>query len=121
MSGNLRVTVVEARGLANRDGLFGKNDAYTIIKVGGKKERTKTIANAGKNARWNETFNFQFSQNDEIHVDVWDYDRIKDDLIGSIKIPALGVMNLGYVENWYPISMGAKNSGEILLQLQFSR
>ncbi|KAI9297926.1 C2-domain-containing protein [Neoconidiobolus thromboides FSU 785] len=114
----IQITIKEARNLTNQDGLFGKNDAYISIKIGGKEQRTKVLKNAGGNATWNEVLQFEANENDEIDVQVKDHDTIKDDLIGSIQIPVLGIFHIGQIENWYTISLGSKNSGEVLLHLK---
>ncbi|KAI0229511.1 hypothetical protein L0F63_003849, partial [Massospora cicadina] len=113
----IQVNVVEARGLTNMDGLFGKNDAYAIVHVGKQKHKTRVLANAGKDPKWNETFYFDANVSDEVFVEVYDYDRIKDDFIGSTKIPLNQTFSVGRVESWFVLSRGAKNGGEILLQI----
>ncbi|KAJ9079391.1 hypothetical protein DSO57_1035833 [Entomophthora muscae] len=99
------------------DGLLGKNDAYAILRVGKQKHKTNILANAGKNPKWEQTFDFDACQTDEVIVDVYDYDNIKDDLIGSVKVPLSQVMSAGQIESWYALSRGAKNGGEILLKI----
>ena len=36
--------------------ILDKTDPYVLLKVGGQTFKTRTIADAGKAARWNETF-----------------------------------------------------------------
>ncbi|KAI9293658.1 hypothetical protein K502DRAFT_282867, partial [Neoconidiobolus thromboides FSU 785] len=113
--------LVEARELKNKDGFFGKNDAYCDIHVGGRKEKTSVIKNAGKKATWNQTFNYTIDDNvSEIKVECLDYDKIStNDLIGKVKIPLRAVRQFGRIEGWYPLTDKAKFSGEVHLIIQF--
>ncbi|KAJ9081967.1 Protein Aster-C [Entomophthora muscae] len=98
------------------DGLFGKNDAYAIVKVGEQTQKTNIIENAGKEATWDESFNFSIVSDDEVAIEVYDSDNIQDDLIGLVKIPLDAVFQDKKVEKRYPLSRGANNAGEVLDQ-----
>ncbi|KXN70879.1 hypothetical protein CONCODRAFT_85012 [Conidiobolus coronatus NRRL 28638] len=117
--GQLEVQIVSARNLANKDGFFGKNDVYAIVKIGHfNKHRTRTHNNAGANCDFNEIARLDVKDGHDIEVEVWDADTLRDDLIGKCKIPLNLIFQQGYVESWYAINEGAKNNGEILLKIR---
>ncbi|KAI0221324.1 Extended synaptotagmin-3 [Massospora cicadina] len=110
--GSLKVDVVEGRNLSNMDGMFGKNDAYVIVKVKNQKHKTNIIAKGGKNPVWNESFYFTVSAGDEVEVEVYDYDKIKDDLIGSVKIPLTEEMKRAPLDCSYALSRAFQPKGQ---------
>jgi hypothetical protein len=116
------VDVISARNLHSEDGLFGNNDPYVVLKVGHllhlQKHKTKTVKNAGSSADFNETFEFDVRESDDLKVRLFDDDLIKDDKIGEAKIPLQGVFQTGQVESWYQIGEGKKTRGEVLLRIR---
>ncbi|KAI9293659.1 hypothetical protein K502DRAFT_27260 [Neoconidiobolus thromboides FSU 785] len=123
MQGTLTVTVVEARKLKNKDGLFGKNDAYVNLEVAKKKEKTNVIKNAGSKAFWDQTFTFPVPDDKAfLHIEVMDYDKISfNDLIGMVNVPLTSIKQFGMIECWYPLINNGDYSGEINLFIRFSR
>ncbi|KXN70884.1 hypothetical protein CONCODRAFT_85016 [Conidiobolus coronatus NRRL 28638] len=120
--GRIAVDVISARNLKHEDGLLGKNDPYLELKIGhllsAQKHKTKTHKNAGSTVDFNETFEFNAEPNDDLKVRLYDDDLIKDDEIGSAKIPLQGVFQTGQVESWYTIGEGSKTRGEVLLRIR---
>lgn len=119
--GTLAVVAVSAVELKNRDGLFGKNDAYTLFKVGRQRGRTKTQFNAGSKATWNEEFIFQIYGKEDLEVICYDYDKFtSDDIIGSTVIPLNTLFEINYIENWFKLTYKGKYCGKIHLRISFT-
>ena len=97
LKGILSVTVLKAKNLEKSD-WFGENDCYAVIsteplpleskvKVENRKEQTetyqKTQINDGSHPIFNEKLVFPIpNQLDALHVQLWDEDSDKDDLLG---------------------------------------
>uniref|UniRef100_A0A8C1KMM9 Extended synaptotagmin-3-like n=1 Tax=Cyprinus carpio TaxID=7962 RepID=A0A8C1KMM9_CYPCA len=87
--GVVRVHVLEARDLVAKDtymmGLVkGKSDPYTVLRVGNKQFKTKTIKET-LNPRWNEVYEFVIHEapGQELEVELYDEDTDADDFLGS--------------------------------------
>uniref|UniRef100_A0A671ST67 Extended synaptotagmin-3-like n=1 Tax=Sinocyclocheilus anshuiensis TaxID=1608454 RepID=A0A671ST67_9TELE len=87
--GVVRVHVLEARDLVAKDtymmGLVkGKSDPYTVLRVGNKQFKTKTIKET-LNPRWNEVYEFVIHEapGQELEVKLYDEDTDADDFLGS--------------------------------------
>ncbi|MFI5476602.1 hypothetical protein ACIA6D_41295 [Streptomyces cacaoi] len=106
------VTVVGARGLTNKDGLLGKSDPYAVVRMGNQRYQTASKTDAGASVEWNQTFTLLAEPGQELQVDVYDDDLLRDDVIGRVRIPE---PPLGSVEGWYSITLGAKSAGEVHL------
>jgi Ca2+-dependent lipid-binding protein len=99
----LQIIVVEGRNLKKKD-LFSDNDAFVQIYLDKKSEKNKTkVKHNSTVPRWNQTFVFLviflfniikyficlviiYTDNDILHIDVYDEDTIKNDKIGSLII-----------------------------------
>uniref|UniRef100_A0A9R1SEF4 Extended synaptotagmin-like protein 3 n=2 Tax=Cyprinus carpio TaxID=7962 RepID=A0A9R1SEF4_CYPCA len=87
--GIVRVHVLEARDLVAKDtfmmGLVkGKSDPYTVLRVGNKQFKTKTIKET-LNPRWNEVYEFVIHEapGQELELELYDEDTDADDFLGS--------------------------------------
>uniref|UniRef100_A0A8C1XEJ5 Extended synaptotagmin-like protein 3 n=1 Tax=Cyprinus carpio TaxID=7962 RepID=A0A8C1XEJ5_CYPCA len=87
--GVVRVHVLEAQDLVAKDtymmGLVkGKSDPYTVLRVGNKQFKTKTIKET-LNPRWNEVYEFVIHEapGQELEVELYDEDTDADDFLGS--------------------------------------
>lgn len=86
-AGELRLTLQFAQGLKDED-WFGKQDPYCIIQCGSQKVRSRTHTDGGRNPVWNENFNLQVVNENEITVTIMDADVLsRDDLVGIAHIP----------------------------------
>lgn len=56
-SGTLLIKCINAK-LTHDTETFGKMDPYVVVTIGGRKEKTRTHENGGKNPRWGETLRF---------------------------------------------------------------
>lgn len=103
------VCVVAARGLKNTDsGLFKRktdmSDPYTMVRVGGKKLRTKTIKDCLDPVWDSEWFSFSIRPGAEKHLrlDLYDYDPLtKDDPLGTAVVD-VGTLNPG---QWHDLKL----------------
>ncbi|KAI9299011.1 hypothetical protein K502DRAFT_285515, partial [Neoconidiobolus thromboides FSU 785] len=112
--------LVAARELKNKDGLFGSNDPYAIIKCGNNKFKTEVKKKAGKECQWNQTFRLGVTDFfKELTLEVYDQDAMADDLIGKTTIPLQGILQSGSADAWYTIGKGSKSHGEIHLFMKF--
>lgn len=108
VAGPTTIEVVEAKDLPTS--ILDKTDPYVLLKVGGQTFKTRTIADAGKAARWNETFTVPggLRAGSEGVVEVWDKDILtKADAIGATTF---------YIENgdrWFSL----KPKGQVRLNV----
>jgi len=60
---------------------------------------------------------------DNLHVDVYDEDSIKNEKIGSVKIDLRDLYQKGHIDDWYKISgkLGLTSHGEIHLILHYEQ
>lgn len=79
----LKIKVVE--GVLYRDTeTFTKMDPYVLIRVGGKKYKTKAMQEAGQTPVWNEILTIPFtSMEDRMLIQCYDEDIFVDDLVGQ--------------------------------------
>ncbi|KAJ3013712.1 hypothetical protein HKX48_005603 [Thoreauomyces humboldtii] len=82
----LIVKVISVAGVKEED-TIGKNDLYVKLSTDGKTwQQTQVMRNAGKSAVFqNEVFQFDVLANSsaKLHVEVYDKDPVKDDLLGK--------------------------------------
>eukprot|EP00741_Cyanophora_paradoxa_P007110 tig00001093_g6881.t1 len=116
--------IMQARGLKDAD-TFGKSDPYTIVKLGAKSKRTKTIPN-NLNPVWNEELALDFKEGvdeTELVVQVFDEDRgMSDDFIGGFRISLQDLMHGQPLERWFSLSSmdGSRPfPGQVLAMFQF--
>ena len=68
-------------------------------------------------------FSNHLTGQDQLHVDVYDQDSIKDDLIGSVTIDLRDLYSKGHLDRWFDI-LGKHHSsshGQIHLILDYQR
>lgn len=85
----LEVIIVSARFYKDAD-MVGKQDPYISFMYNGKKVRTDTKDDAGKNAEWNEKFcltqvQHQVQSGKRFVLEAYDHDVDADDLLGKTK------------------------------------
>ncbi|VDM12278.1 unnamed protein product, partial [Wuchereria bancrofti] len=117
--GVLRLKIVEARNLENRDIKFTKNmasDPYCQIHVGSQFYRTKTIDN-NLNPVWNEYFEFVVDQanGQKLRMELFDYDKgSSDEELGTLTIDLINVKEKRSLDDWFPLD--ACRHGDIHIQ-----
>ena len=112
--GQLRVTIVKARGLRNAD-FLGKSDPYASVSLGSRKKaagklrdasRTKTVNN-NLNPTWNETFVLDVCSTEIqcLWVRVLDDDGGygADNLLGTAVVPLAAMKGLADARGEYPL------------------
>mmetsp|Transcript_10324 Transcript_10324/g.21712 ORF Transcript_10324/g.21712 Transcript_10324/m.21712 type:complete len:326 (-) Transcript_10324:280-1257(-) len=128
--GILNVMVVEARNMTDKkDGLFGKQDPYVLLRVSHCTEvkRTKTIKNGGKNCRWMQNLNFTITSaamtDMRLFVEVYDEDPGRDELVGGCEVPLHSLVNspTSAQERSYSLtSKSGKYAGDIVIGVTFN-
>ena len=145
----LMVTVHQGRGLANKDGMFGKNDVYCLLDLrpasgggggadadaaaeGGEQLRTTVVDEGGASPVWVGSESHVFSRPEhleELVVDVCDHDdRTDDDLIGRCALDLREYrfeeedVDWALEETWVQLkcAKGAKDTGEMQLSLKWA-
>lgn len=60
---------------------------------------------------------------DNLHIDVYDQDSLKDDKIGSANIDLNDLYRQGHIDNWFQIKgrLGLLSHGEIHLILHYEK
>merc|ERR1712002_536044 len=115
----LRVTVVEAVDLINKDKI-GKSDPYVIVKFQDQEFRSPTVKNS-LSPKWNFISSFKVSadETDSIHFDVYDDDVLKaDEYQGSFSISIPDAFDKDTNTKWYDLS--DCKSGKIAVSFVFT-
>merc|ERR1712180_123640 len=100
----LRVTVVEAADLVNKDKI-GKSDPYVVIKFQDQEFRSPTVKNS-LSPKWNFLSSFKVSadETDSIQFDVYDEDVLRtDDPQGSFSISIPDALSEGPSIRWFTL------------------
>ncbi|KAJ1565689.1 hypothetical protein HK096_000225 [Nowakowskiella sp. JEL0078] len=120
--GILKVTVVAARHLKDKD-LAGKSDPYVQVYLDEKHKQNTKVVGGSLDPTFNETFTFAVNGEDKLHLKVLDKDILDSDAIGSAKVSLHEVAEKGSWEGWValPAWFGLTNSGEVHLQLHFTK
>ncbi|VDN02827.1 unnamed protein product [Thelazia callipaeda] len=106
--GVLRLEVVEARNLENRDFKFTKrmaSDPYCQIQVGSQFSKTRIINN-NLNPVWNEYFEFVVDQanGQKLRLELFDYDKTsRDEELGRLDIDLNTLKIKGNIDEWFPL------------------
>ncbi|CAP35095.2 Protein CBR-ESYT-2 [Caenorhabditis briggsae] len=105
--GVVRLKVIEAKNLENRDISFikkGKSDPYAEIQVGSQFFKTRTIDD-DLNPIWNEYFEAVVDQADgqKLRIELFDEDQGKDEELGRLSVDLKMVQAKGTVDKWYPL------------------
>nr|XP_055072353.1 extended synaptotagmin-3 isoform X2 [Misgurnus anguillicaudatus] len=121
--GVVRVHVLEARNLVAKDthmmGLVkGKSDPYTILRVGNKQFKTKTIKET-LNPRWNQVYEFVIHEapGQELEIELYDEDTDADDFLGRYSLDTGEVKKEREIDEW--LTLEDIESGELHLKLQW--
>ncbi|CAF1386486.1 unnamed protein product [Rotaria sp. Silwood1] len=120
--GQLEVTIIEGKNLKQKDKL-SENDAFIEIYLDDKnqKQKTKVIKNCN-NPIWNQSFVFNHLRGqDTLHIDVYDHDTIRNQIIGYIQIDLRYLYQQGHIDDWFYVEdkQGIKTNGLIHLTLDY--
>ena len=98
VSGRCQFTIHSCTDLVNEDTL-GKSDPYVVLEYGDKKYRSKTESN-NLNPSWDfyTEFDFDTNKSDEIFINVFDEDMIRDDAMGFIALNIFELVDSNPVE-----------------------
>lgn len=143
--GRLRVTIVEAAKLADKD-TTDFNDSYVEVYVDEKKKHTTSVLKDVERPVWNESFDlyvFHLSSSliwelrcflcphsdlwpsqDYLYINVYDEDEgKKPDLIGSAKVDLDEVLKKGKFDEWVklPGFLGFGSRGDVHIRMTFER
>ncbi|CAD6188572.1 unnamed protein product [Caenorhabditis auriculariae] len=105
--GVIRLKIIEARNLENRDISFikkGKSDPYCDIQIGSQFLKTRTIDN-DLNPIWNEHFEAVVDQanGQKLRIELFDEDQGKDEELGRLAIDLNSIQARGSIDKWYPL------------------
>ncbi|XP_056610122.1 extended synaptotagmin-3 [Triplophysa dalaica] len=121
--GVVRVHVLEAKNLVAKDthmmGLVkGKSDPYTVLRVGNKQFKTKTIKET-LNPCWNEVYEFVIHEapGQELEVEVYDEDTDADDFLGRYSLDCGEVKREKELDEW--LTLEDVESGDLHLKMQW--
>ena len=142
--GRLRVTVVEAAKLTDKD-KTDFNDPYVELYIDEKKKhKTRTLQDAERPV-WNETFDLYVSEclvlairtgdvctifsdlwpsHEYLYINLFDEDEgKKDDRIGSTKVSLDKVIEKGQVDEWIklPGFLGFGSNGDLRIRMSFTK
>jgi hypothetical protein len=120
MRGSLVLTVLNAT-LTHDTEAFGKMDPFVIIKTNLYKEKSQIHEDGGKKPVWNQVFNIPSDKLiDILEFEVWDHDRLDDDLIGTGYI-SISVLTTAFEkkEETIPLKYKGKSAGELHIAFFF--
>jgi len=118
-AGVLRVKLIRAKDLANKDGLgSGVSDPYAILTVGAATApRTPTIRD-NVNPVWNMHFDFPIEVVDgqELFIEFYDDDNKDDEFLGRAKIQTSLVAMRGHIESYW-VNLVDTDQGSVQVSL----
>jgi len=120
-AGVLRVKLMRASDLVNKDGFAsGKSDPYVIMTVGAHTHRVPTI-NDTCNPHWDLTYDFPIEvvQGQELLLEFYDDDdRQDDEFLGRAKIQSNVVAERGHIEGYW-VDLVDTESGRVQVTLSW--
>ncbi|VDK56120.1 unnamed protein product [Gongylonema pulchrum] len=114
--GVLRLKVVEAKNLENRDIQFTKKSA-----IGSQFYKTRVIDN-DLNPVWNEYFEFVVEQanGQKLRMELFDSDTVSsDEELGRLEIDLINIKKNGHIDDWFPLD--ACKHGDIRIQVSIPK
>lgn len=119
-TGKLIVKPLRAR-LTRDTEVFGKMDPYVKLELGSQRYKTKTHNNAGKHPSWYDIFEMQRTNEETLHLHVYDKDVLKDDHVGSgtFSINYLFSLPSYHYSGNVPLLYKGKSAGEIYIDIVF--
>ena len=97
--GTLIVKVVKGVDIKTGQGMFGKADPYTKLKIGSQEHQTKPHVQGGKNPVWNQEFEFEGTlghfADKSLQLAVYDHDKIgSHDHLGTTHVKLTSMITL---------------------------
>lgn len=104
-------------------GMFGKADPYTKLRIGTQEFMTRPNKGGGKNPIWNEEFNFDVSNEREINLEVMDQETVGNDkFMGRATVSIMEWIANGKFEGDVDLQdKGGKPVGRMTLSVRFER
>ena len=113
--GILSVTVDEVK-LTRDTEMVGAMSPYCTLTHKKKKLKTKVRSNAGKHAKFGDTFTFDLENSgEEIFVRVWDQDLMSSDAVGFVKVKVSSLMINGGTTDAFTLYYENNSAGTITL------
>ena len=113
--GILSVTVDEVK-LTRDTEMVGAMSPYCTLTHKKKKLKTKVRSNAGKHAKFGDTFTFDLENSgEEIFVRVWDQDLMSSDAVGFVKVKVSSLMINGGTTDEFTLYYENNSAGTISL------
>ncbi|KAJ1565688.1 hypothetical protein HK096_000224 [Nowakowskiella sp. JEL0078] len=104
--GTLKVVIVEARNLQNRD-FIGKNDPWVELFVDKQQKFKTTVKKDTFTPKWNEDFLIAVNGQDKLYLNVFDKDEthrkidfFDSDKLGTVEVPLPTIFSQGQFEGW---------------------
>ena len=121
--GRLVVKCLRGVELKAGQGMFGKADPYSKLRIGTQEFSTKPNPGGGKNPIWNEEFNFDISNEREIEVEVLDKETVGNDkFMGQATVSIMEWIANGKFEGDIDLlDKAGKPVGRVTLSVRFER
>ena len=129
LHGRLKIEVREAKQLPDMEGFLSKlvskkdvTDPFVDIKLGKAKVGKTSMVLNSLSPIWNETYHIEVCHCVEsLKFEVKDQDHLYSELIGTVEIPSISLMNGAPQEGWFPImNTKTKQMGLLHLFVQFT-
>jgi len=118
-TGSLMIRPLSAK-LTKDTEFFGKMDPYCKFILGSSVLKSQVSKDGGKNPNWSDQISMRRNLEDIIVVEVWDSALGKDEFIGSGEIAFNSLLqNKNHFSNWVELRREGKNTGMILLEIDF--
>ena len=104
--GTLTVKVVKGVDIKPGQGMFGKADPYTKLKIGSQEHQTKPHVQGGKNPVWNQELEFLISTEKEMEMEIGIFDKEQigfDKSMGRAKVSIMDWIAMGRSGHDIPI------------------
>lgn len=118
--GTLVVVIDRARNLPNRKKI-GKQDVYTIVRLGHEVQKTPTDKRAGQVPAWNHEVRFKVPNESEnmLKISVFNENSKTPDLIGDCSVDLSALYKKHEFDSWFDLRYKDKPAGEIYAELTF--
>ncbi|KAF8936039.1 hypothetical protein EDD21DRAFT_385055 [Dissophora ornata] len=122
--GELVIVPIQGRDLPNRE-RFGKQNPFTLFKLGNVTKKSSTDVRGGQRPRWkDDQINILMYESDakdatSLYVTCLDDDHPKNELIGDCVINLTKVLEQGEQDDWFELHYKGREAGELMLQLTY--